>query len=53
MICCLCGAYISNPALSNNPYPLADDGVCCIDCNTERVIPARVGAALGGRHVEE
>jgi len=26
----------------NNPYPIKEDGKCCDDCNTYKVIPARM-----------
>lgn len=43
-ICVLCGAPIDG--YGNNPEPLAsyDDGRACDDCNTDRVIPARLMA---------
>ena len=38
--CCLCGKTING--FGNNPYPLANEGQCCDDCNWNLVIPARV-----------
>lgn len=41
--CVLCGLTCSG--FGNNPEPLADyeDGRCCDDCNSAKVIPARLG----------
>ena len=38
--CCLCGKEFDSPEELNNPYPLADDGMCCGRCD-ETVIAAR------------
>jgi hypothetical protein len=39
--CCLCG--IQFVGFGNNPYPLKDEKHdCCNDCNTTKVIPARL-----------
>lgn len=38
--CVLCGAPIDGHG--NNPEPLAAGGRCCNDCNSVRVIPARM-----------
>lgn len=38
-VCCLCGAPIIG--YGNNPYPLADEGTCCDECNND-VINARL-----------
>ena len=41
--CSLCGTKF--PEWGNNPAPLADleaDGPCCDDCNSTKVIPARL-----------
>ena len=40
--CVLCGTTFVG--YGNNPEPLAsfDDGRCCDDCNTTKVIPARI-----------
>ena len=41
--CCLCGREIEQWQ-GNNPWPLVDDAesMCCHDCNTHQVIPARI-----------
>ena len=38
--CCICGKEFEG--YGNNPYPVAEDGVCCDDCNMNKVIPARI-----------
>ena len=38
--CCLCGKAIDG--FGNNPWPLKESGRCCDDCNTFKVIPARL-----------
>ena len=42
MKCCLCGKEIKD--FGNNPWPLNnnDDDRCCDECNSEKVIPARI-----------
>ena len=38
-VCCICGKkYIG---FGNNPYPVADTGRCCDQCNSTYVITAR------------
>lgn len=44
--CVLCGRPITG--WGNNPYPLAEDGECCDDCNNA-VIQARLMRAMGVR----
>lgn len=39
-ICCICGKEFEG--YGNNPSPIKDDGVCCDDCNVNKVIPARI-----------
>jgi len=41
--CCLCGIEIRD--YGNNASPVKD-GVCCDDCNRQKVIPARVKQML-------
>lgn len=41
--CCICGCDFYG-CTGNNPWPIADDGVCCHDCNFRFVIPARLAA---------
>lgn len=43
--CVLCGSPIAG--YGNNPDPLAQAGRCCDDCNTTKVIPARIAALRG------
>ena len=38
--CCLCSK--SKFGFGNNPAPCSDTGVCCDDCNSSKVIPARL-----------
>lgn len=50
--CCLCGKVIEGEG--NNPQPLAPAIVrCCDDCNSNKVIPARIDRMIrGGDAVE-
>lgn len=43
--CCLCGKIILG--WGNNPWPLKDEGECCNNCNTYKVIPARLEQMTG------
>ena len=48
-ICCICGKpYIG---WGNNPWPIVDDeeARCCDDCNSEKVVPARLQMMFSGR----
>jgi hypothetical protein len=38
-VCVLCGEPFTE--FGNNPWPTADDGDCCDNCNRSRVLPAR------------
>ena len=38
--CVLCGGICE--LYGNNPHPLANDGLCCDDCNLNKVVPARL-----------
>lgn len=38
--CCLCGDPYAGHG--NNPEPLSESGRCCDDCNSLRVVPARM-----------
>jgi hypothetical protein len=42
--CSICGALIQDP-WGDNAWPV-NEGRCCSDCNSTRVIPARLGAIL-------
>lgn len=39
-ICCLCGKEFVG--YGNSAWPLNDNGRCCDECNTSKVIPARL-----------
>lgn len=45
--CCICG----EPFLGygNNPWPVAEEGECCDQCNAEKVIPERLRQMRGGQ----
>ena len=38
-LCVMCGEWITE--FGHNPFPLADSGRVCDDCNMKKVIPAR------------
>ena len=38
--CCICGKFFVG--YGNNPYPVKESGVCCNECNANKVIPARL-----------
>lgn len=38
--CCICGQIFIGEG--NNPWPVKEDGVCCDDCNYDKVVPARL-----------
>ena len=40
MKCCICGKEIKD--YGNNPFPIAENGECCDNCNMEVVVPARI-----------
>jgi hypothetical protein len=40
-MCVLCDEPITDDIWGNNPAPLKDEGVCCSDCNYNKVVPAR------------
>ena len=39
-ICCICGKKFNG--YGNNPDPVKKEGRCCDDCNSTKVIPARL-----------
>ena len=50
--CCLCGGEFEG--YGNNPAPVKESGECCGRCNAEKVIPARLEAALApGENADE
>ena len=50
-ICVLCGKHINGHG--NNPFPLANEGKCCDECNKTKVIPARIKAIEDEMEEEE
>jgi hypothetical protein len=49
--CCICKQYMETP-FGNCPHPIRKRGKCCEECNTTKVIPARMkfdGAAPGSK----
>lgn len=44
-LCCICGKEISSHG--NNPYPIRQGGVCCDECYSKVVIPARMASKKG------
>ena len=38
--CVICGAKFEG--WGNNPWPIAEKGECCQECNFKHVIPARI-----------
>lgn len=49
--CVLCGKHIDG--YGNNPAPLADEGKCCDECNSTKVIPARMKVLRDKKRVDE
>lgn len=47
--CCLCGEEFEG--YGNDPAPLKESGECCDRCNAEKVIPARLEAALASGEI--
>ena len=39
--CCICKQHMETP-FGNNPHPIRKRGKCCEECNTTKVIPARM-----------
>ena len=38
--CAICNEVYEG--FGNNPYPITDNGRCCDDCNSSKVVPARI-----------
>ena len=38
--CCICNRPIIG--YGNNPWPVKEEGECCDECNTTKVVPARL-----------
>jgi len=50
-LCCLCGrAFVG---WGNNPYPCAEKGDCCNDCNRDKVVPARLSVIKFSKKTKE
>jgi len=43
-LCVMCNAPIID--YGNNPWPLAEDGRCCDNCNITKVVPARINMTI-------
>ena len=39
-VCCLCGREVTG--WGNNPWPISTEGLCCDECNANKVIPERM-----------
>ena len=50
-VCCLCGKKLER--WGNDPWPLAEDGECCDECNYKKVIPARIEMHRGHKEVAD
>lgn len=44
--CCICKQHMETP-FGNNPHPIRKRGKCCEECNTTKVIPARMSLEGG------
>lgn len=44
MKCCICGRIFKG--YGNNPAPVKKHGRCCDDCNSSKVIPARMAEII-------
>ena len=40
--CNLCGVVLESYLDCNDAYPLKEEGSCCHNCNSKKVIPARM-----------
>ena len=45
-VCILCGGEMKSIHDTHNPYPITRQGRCCTDCNTNKVILARINRIL-------
>jgi hypothetical protein len=50
--CCICKQHMETP-FGNNPHPVRKRGKCCEECNTTKVIPARMSLEGGGSKTHE
>ena len=39
-VCCLCGKEFTG--YGNNAWPFTNNGICCDECNRQKVLPARM-----------
>ena len=49
--CVICNEYYTG--WGNNPDPIKNYGDCCNDCNTNAVIPARLGRIINNKELRE
>ena len=49
--CVICNEYYTG--WGNNPDPVKNYGECCNDCNTNAVIPARLGHIINNKELRE
>ena len=49
--CVICNEYYTG--WGNNPDPVKNYGECCNDCNTNAVIPARLGRIINNKELRE
>ena len=40
-VCDVCGKTITNDCRRCNPHPIKEDGICCVDCYTQVVLPEK------------
>ena len=45
--CCICGKKFKG--YGNNPWPVAEEGTCCDECNLSKVIAARLEMINNGQ----
>ena len=43
-VCCICGKEFTG--WGNNPWPIKQSGECCDECNTDKVVHARILLSL-------
>ena len=43
-VCCICGKEFTG--WGNAPWPIKQSGECCGECNTNKVVPARILLSL-------
>lgn len=52
--CCFCDEVIEDFMLSHNPFPVSEnrEDRCCIRCNNEIVVPARINESKEARVIK-